>query len=344
MRKRCGFLAKIFLAVLLLAVGISGCQKKDTVGDTPIEATEFKLNTVVKITIYDSGDESLLQEAMKLCDKYEALFSRTMEGSEIYQLNARSLPEENGAYSLSEDTAALLSSGLKYSKLSKGAFDITVEPVSSLWDFTSGEKIVPDQASIARALPAVGYENITLEGNSISFADDSTRLDLGGIAKGYIADKIKEYLVGQGVKSAIINLGGNVLCIGGKPDGSPFGVGIQMPFADRNETIAVMDIQDKSVVSSGIYERFFEKDGILYHHILNPKTGYPYDNDLVSVTIISDKSVDGDALSTTCFALGLEEGMDFVQALPGVYGAFITKDYEIHYSEGFQEAIPLREN
>ena len=140
------------------------------------------------------------------------------------------------------------------------------------------------------------------------------------------------------MKSAIINLGGNVLCIGGKPDNSAFKIGIQKPFADRSETIAVMDIRDKSVVSSGIYERCFEQDGILYHHLLNPKTGYPYDNGLIAVTIISDKSVDGDALSTTCFALGLEDGLKFAEK-KGVQAVFITEDYELHYTDGFQGEI-----
>lgn len=168
-------------------------------------------------------------------------------------------------------------------------------------------------------------------------------INLGAIAKGYIADKMKEYLVEQGVKSAIIDLGGNVLCVGEKTDASPFRVGIRKPFADRSETAAIMEISDKSVVSSGVYERFFKKDGVLYHHILNPKTGYPYENNLISVTIISDESTDGDGLSTTCFALGLEKGMELVNSLSDVQAVFITDDYELHYSEDFQDEITLVE-
>ena len=149
---------------------------------------------------------------------------------------------------------------------------------------------------------------------------------------------MKDLLVKKGVNSAIINLGGNVLCIGSKPDGTPFKVGIQKPFADRNETEAVMDITGKSVVSSGIYERCFKQGGKLYHHILNPQTGYPYDNGLISVTIISDQSVDGDTLSTTCFALGLEDGLKFAEK-KGVQAVFITEDYKLHYTDGFQDEI-----
>lgn len=166
-------------------------------------------------------------------------------------------------------------------------------------------------------------------------------LDLGAIAKGYIADKMKEFLVSKGVKSATINLGGNVLCIGKKTDNTPFRIGIQKPFADRSETIAILDIEDKSVVSSGIYERYFEKDGTFYHHILNPDTGYPYDNHLVSVTIISDQSMDGDGLSTSCFALGLEKGMELINSLPDVHAVFITDDYQLHYSDHFQEDLKV---
>ena len=179
---------------------------------------------------------------------------------------------------------------------------------------------------------------VIFDGQDITLPSDDIQFDVGAIAKGYIADRLKDFLVKKGVNSAIINLGGNVLCIGSKPDGTPFKVGIQKPFADRNETEAVMDITGKSVVSSGIYERCFKQNGKLYHHILNPKTGYPYDNSLISVTIISDQSVDGDALSTTCFALGLEDGLKFAEK-KGVQAVFITEDYELHYTDGFRDEI-----
>ena len=208
-----------------------------------------------------------------------------------------------------------------------------------MWDFVSDEKIVPDDAALKNALPLVNYENVTLEGDQIRFAKDGMGLDFGAIAKGYIADQIKEFLISKGVESAIIDLGGNTLCIGEKPDGSPFHIGIQKPFAERSETIAALEINDKSVVSSGIYERYFEKDGNFYHHILNPKTGYPYDNSLISVTIISDKSVDGDGLSTTCFALGLEKGMELINSLPDVQAVFITDDYILSLPKPLLDSI-----
>lgn len=330
----------VFLpAILLLAVTLTGCTiPSDNVSRNQadyIRSTEFKLNTVVTITIYDSDNENLLTECMNLCDKYEKIFSRTRTDSELYKLNHRELspvPDTENTYEISEDLASLLSIGLSYSQKSNGAFDIAIAPLTDLWDFTAEEPSVPNGREIQEALSRCGWKGVTISGQKITLASPDTEFDLGGIAKGYIADRIKEYLLSRNVNSATINLGGNVLCIGAKPDGSPFNIGIQKPFADRNETAAVMEITDKSVVSSGIYERFFEKDGKLYHHILNPSTGYPYENDLIAVTIISDNSVDGDALSTTCFALGYEKGMDYAQSIPDIQAIFITDDYELHYT------------
>lgn len=316
-------------------------HQKQNPKNEPISATSLKLNTVVTVTIYDSQDKELLNEAMSLCDKYEAVFSRTEKSSELYKLNHGLLSTGNNAAVLSESLTELISKGLEYSKLSKGAFDIAIEPVSSLWSFTSEEKKVPHTEEINSVLSLVNYEDVLLDDRHLQFKRKGMGLDLGAIAKGFIADKMKDFLIEKGVKSAIIDLGGNVLCIGNKPDGSPFKIGIQKPFADRKETIAAINISDKSVVSSGIYERFFEKNGKLYHHILNPKTGYPYDNSLISVTIISDKSVDGDGLSTSCFALGLEEGMKLIDSLPDVQAVFITDDYELHYSKNFRDEIIL---
>lgn len=307
----------------------------------PVTATAFKLNTVVTVTLYDSGKQELLQQALDLCDEYEQIFSRTLPESELYRLNAGTLPKEDGAYIISDPLAELIGEGLRYSELSDGAFDISIGPVSSLWDFTSKAAGLPDTQELTKALELVDYRQVYLEGNRIRFGMEGMQLDLGAIAKGYIADRIKEFLISEGVESAILDLGGNILCIGKRPDGSPFRIGIQRPFAQRSETAAVAQIDGKSVVSSGIYERYFEKDGIFYHHILNPQTGFPYDTGLVSVTIISDCSADGDGLSTSCFALGLEKGMELAESLPGVYAAFITEDGKLHFSEGMEQAFSL---
>jgi Membrane-associated lipoprotein involved in thiamine biosynthesis len=342
---RKAFTLFLILITILSSILLSGCSNSSASGGSTakgsdyITKSEFLLNTEVTINLYDTQNEKILEECFDLISKYENIYSRTRNTSELYALNHRTLPKDGNAYQISEELADLLKYGCYYSKLSGGAFDITIEPLSSLWDFTSANPKVPSREEITAALPDINYEYLHLDNNKISFDKDKVGIDLGAIAKGYIADKLKEFLLSKGVKSAMINLGGNILCVGGKPDGKPFHVGIQKPFADRNEIIGFIDAKDLSVVSSGIYERYFTVDGVSYHHILNPKTGYPYNNHLISVTIVSKKSTDGDGLSTTCFALGLEKGLKLVESLPDTYAIFITSDYAIHYSKGFLDAI-----
>ncbi len=332
-------LAKLFLVLILITAFVGyGYQKlrKD-----PITKSDFLLNTFVSVTIYDSQDERLLDGCMELCREYERIFSRTIENSEVSRLNNRK-PGENKVQ-VSPAAAELIQKGLEYSALSGGAFDITIEPVSSLWDFSGGSQAVPDEEALKKGASLVDYRQAAVEGNCVIFSSPDTRIELGAIAKGYIADKIKEYLAGKGVKSALINLGGNVLCIGERPDKTPFKIGLQKPFQDRRETAAILSIADQSVVTSGIYERCFERDGKFYHHILNPADGFPYDNGLLSVTIVSPCSADGDALSTVCFSLGLEKGMALINRIPQTYAYFITKDYQIHCSNGAEallESLP----
>lgn len=333
---------------LLMSSLLTGCSKKEesTAWDgSYISDSQFLLNTIVQISLYDSKDTALLEDTFKECAKYEDIFSRTNSTSELYKLNARELPLKDGGYEVSDELATLIERAIYYSEISNGAFDLTVAPVSSLWDFTSSAENMklPDDAAIQEGLKHIDYHKVHIEGNKVWFDDTKTTIDLGAIAKGYIADQLKAFLLEKGVKSAMINLGGNVLCVGKKPDGSAFNVGVQKPFADRNETSAIMKIDGLSVVSSGIYERYITIDGKNYHHILNPKTGYPYDNNLVSVTIVSKYSVDGDGLSTSTFALGLEKGLELINSLDDVYAVFITDDYELHYSDGFKEAIEMVE-
>jgi len=324
-----------FLTVFFLLLGAALLfRPKQT---EPVSRTDFLLNTFVTITLYDSDDEEILQGCMDLVRDYENQFSKTIESSEIYRLNHRS-PDET-TFSLSEDTAQLIREGLFYSEASDGAFDLTIEPLSTLWNFTGGRTEVPPKEEIEEAASRVGWQNLRLEGNTLTFLSPDTAIDLGSIAKGYIADRVKEYLLSRGVQSAIINLGGNVLCVGERPGKQPFRIGLQKPFESHNETIANLDIRDLSVVSSGVYERHFVADGKNYHHLLNPKTGYPYDNGLIAVTIVSPRSVDGDALSTTCFSLGLTDGLALVNSMDGIYAYFITEDYEIHCSDGARELL-----
>ncbi|MFR5601342.1 MAG: FAD:protein FMN transferase [Lachnospiraceae bacterium] len=332
MKKRFLLWAATIAAVLLC----SGCGKKEV---NPVSKQEFLLDTFVSVTLYDTEDQTILDGAMELCRDYENLLSKTIETSEVYAMNHRG---DQTSMEVSPETAQLLEKALYYSELSGGAFDVTIEPLSSLWDFTGDSNEIPSEAVLEEQAAKVDYHNMKVEGNTVTFLSPDTTVELGAIAKGFIADKMKEYLISQGVESAIINLGGNVLCIGEKPGGQPFKVGLQKPFEERNETAAIMDIRDMSVVSSGVYERHFVVDGVNYHHILDPKTGYPYQNGLTGVTIISPMSVDGDGLSTVCFSLGLEKGLELLNSLDGIYGAFITEDGEIHYSQGAEELLDAK--
>lgn len=295
---------------------------------------------------------TVVEQAMDLKDSFTKKRSYTKEQCEsiVKQIEQKKTKENMVKYSIRQDgsitfeISALLErivkKGLEYSKKSDGRFDIAIEPVSSLWDFTVKKPTVPDEQKIEKALAYVDYQKIALDDQKLTFQMPGMGIDLGGIAKGFIADELKAYLEKKGVKSAVIDLGGNVLCIGKKDPKTPFHIGIQQPFADRNETIAAVSVDGLSIVSSGIYERYFKtEDGTLYHHILNPKTGYSYDNDLMAVTILSKKSVDGDGLSTSCFAMGKKEGLAFINNIDGVEAVFITKDEKMHYSKGFSKYL-----
>ena len=331
------FKRKIKMLTMLSATGItasflllSGCS---AVSSEPMTYTDTAFDTVLSVKIYDSRDESILEGCSEICHKYDTMFSRTSEESDVYRINtAQGSPVE-----VSEDTARLIKKGLYYGKLSDGAFDITIGTVSSLWDFKSETPSVPDQGVLSEALSHVNYKKVVVEGNTVTMQDPEAAIDLGAVAKGYIADRLKEYLEGEGVHHALIDLGGNVLAVGNKPDGSAFHIGIQKPFDESGIPLTSVKINDKSIVTSGTYQRYFEKDGVLYHHILDPASGYPCNNGLSSVSIITDSSLTADALSTTCFILGPEKGMDLVNKLDNVEAVFVSTDNEISYSNNFQK-------
>lgn len=316
---------------LLIVISISFtllCGCSDNKSEERINKTGFLFDTVVTITLYGEGKEQLLEDCFEIGEKYEQMLSRTIESSEINQIN-----QANGTpVTVSDETLELLKKGLEYCELSGGVFDITIAPASTLWDFKSDTPALPDDILLTEAISHVDYHTIQIDGNQVWLEDENAAIDLGGIAKGFIADKLKEYLVSKGETSAIINLGGNIQSIGVKPDGTKYQFGIQYPFKLQGEVIDAVSVEDSSMVSSGIYERYFKIDDVLYHHILDPATGYPVENNLLSVTILSPLSVDGDGLSTTCYALGLEKGMELIKSLDGIEAVFITDDYELHYS------------
>jgi len=326
----------LLIATYILLFSLtSGCSSNES--SVPISKTSFLFDTVVTITLYDKNEAELLNHCFQICEEYENLFSRTVSGSDIDKLNHAG----GNSVTLSSDTVSLIEDAIFYHQISNGSFDITIGTISSLWDFTSASPVPVSSAIMNEKLKHVGSSKIHIDGLTVTLEDSETAIDLGGIAKGYIADRLKEYLIKNGVKHAIIDLGGNILTIGDKPNGTPYRIGIKKPFDINGDVITTVDITNQSVVTSGIYERYFIYNKKLYHHILSPSDGYPIHNNLLGVTIISDCSKDGDALSTSCMVLGLEKGMSLIESMPDIDAIFVTDDYELHYSSGLKDKMGL---
>lgn len=324
----------------LFLLGLSGILLTACAPKTA-KQTEFMLDTICTITIYEEKNkektaDELIEEAFELCSGYEDMLSRTIEGSDIYKLNnSGGTPVE-----VSDDTMEILEAAKRYSELSDGAFDITTAPLSILWDFEGEDPHVPPEDQIQAMTEKIDYTKIKIDGNTVTLEAPVEAIDLGAIAKGYIADRTADYLRENGVTSAYISLGGNLYAIGSNSqEKRPFRLGIQDPKSTDGSIIGYVEVSDKSLVTSGDYQRFFEEDGKRYHHILDPETGYPTDNGLSSVTIVSDKSLDGDALSTACFVLGLDDGMKLINSLDGIEAVFIDGSNEIYLSDGFGKTI-----
>ena len=329
------FMKKIIILINIISICmitiLSGC--KYNTKDTIHTAEGFYFDTFISIKLYGCGSEELALEAVELCGYYEQIFSRTLEESVLSVANAKGelvadTVEKQELYNVIKES-------ITYSEITNGGLDITIKPLSQLWNFGDNNGKVPDEDLIREALEKVNYKNIIIEDNQINF--NETELDCGAVAKGYVADRIKDFLLNNEVTSAIINLGGNVQCIGKKPTGEDFVIGVKKPFSE--EVMLGLAIDNYSIVTSGVYERYFEVDENKYHHILNPKTGMPCDNGLFSVTIIAESSFTCDALSTGCFVMGLDEAMEVINGMDNVYGIFIDEDYNIYYTEGAQEFV-----
>ena len=319
-------LSKVFAAVLAGLYLCTGCSaQKDLPKQTEVG---FYLDTVITLTAYVE-DAQVLKDALEECERYEQLLSRTVEGSDVWRINHA----EGETVEVSDDTVAILQCAKRISELSDGAFDVTIAPVSTLWDFTSGSAVLPGEETITKAAELVDYTKITIEGNRVTLPS-GMMIDLGGIAKGYIADRIKAFLEKRGVRHAILSFGGNVVAIGNKPDGSQWTVGIQDIDKGIGTSMLKTRISGGSVVTSGIYERGFDLDGVRYHHLLSPETGWPVQNELASVTIISESSMEGDALSTAAFVLGQEKGLALIEGMKDVEAVFIGRDRAVTGTSG----------
>lgn len=268
--------------------------------------TLFLFDTVIQISALCAPE--LMDRISERCRFFEDRFSRTKEGSDIWNINqAHGAPVE-----VSEETARCIEASIAYSEASGGLFDISIGAVSSLWDFVEGIK--PDDDAIKEAVKHVDYRTISVDGTTVTLSDPDAMLDLGGIAKGFITDDLVSMLREAGCKSAMLSLGGNVYVLGESFRGDDWNVGVQDPNGTANDVIASIPARDKSLVTSGLYERSFTVDDVLYYHILDPRTGYPVKTDLASASIVSDSSTDGDAYSTTLFLMGHDKAMDLLNS------------------------------
>ena len=322
--------ALALMLILACALNLAGCASAQQQKQTAIG---FYLDTVITLTAY-VDDAAVLDDALAECGRYEKLLSRTIEGSDVWRINhAGGQPVE-----VAKETLEILEAARQVSELSGGAFDVTIAPVSTMWDFTSGAAVVPDADAIANAATLVDFTKIKTDDGRVALPE-GMMIDLGGIAKGYIADAVKRYLMDRGVGSAVLSFGGNIVTIGLKPDGSPWKVGIQDIDRPTGEYMLVSLNFGGSTVTSGIYERGFEADGVYYHHILDPNTGWPVQNELASVTIFSESSMWGDALATAAFALGTEAGARLIEGIDGVEAVFIARDRSVSATSGAGEYL-----
>lgn len=325
------FFLLVFAITILLVICLTSCGLFQRENVKKYTKSAFLLDTYVSVSVYKEDQLPAVDMCLEKIREYEKVFSRTDPESELYRLNSLVSME------VSDELFQLISSSLHFCELTNGRLDISMGAVSAMYGFSSDSPTLPPASDIASALEHSGWKKIKLDGKCITLSDPEAQIDLGAVAKGYIADRLAELLTDSGVESAVIDLGGNILCLGSKPDGSDFSVGIQYPYKDTSTVITQVSLSDMSVVTSGVYQRFFEKDGKTYHHILDPDTGYPVDNSLLSVSIISKKSADCDALSTAVFALGLEDGMELVDSLDGVWAIFVDESFKVFYSDGFEE-------
>ncbi len=316
----------VLLLTALCVLGMVGCERQAP----SFSRSGFALNTAVAITVYDmpkAAADKALAAGFAEMERLEALLSATRQGSDIEKLN-----KANGnPVTISDETAALLLQAKQYSELSSGAFDVTIRPLTMLWDFSAESPTVPSAAALSQAAKSVDYRRLVVTETTAQLPTNAG-VDLGGIAKGYIADCVRKVLQQQGVTSAIIDLGGNIVACGSK-QGKAFRIGIKDPI-DTAQLCAVISGQDISAVTSGVYERGFTIDGVRYHHLLNPKSGMPVNNGLSSVTIVCESSAQADALSTACFVMGEQAATELIELLDGVEALFVRTDGTMQATDG----------
>ncbi len=323
-------------AAFICALILSACSvtSASTFTDTMKTSTIFAMDTVMELQV--SGDAALLTEAEQQIRKLEKKLSVTDDASEVYCLN------QNKKAEFSEETLEILNGAMDICDDTDGALDITIYPVLKSWGFTTGEYSVPSEDTLDQLVRNVDYSQIQINGSSVTIPEDM-EIDLGSVAKGYTGTMIAGYLRGNGVTSALINLGGNVQCIGTKPNGEAWNVAIKSPFSDSESgIIGILKASDLAIITSGGYERYFEENGNIYWHILDPDTGKPAQNGLVSVTVVGRDGLLCDALSTALFVMGQDEAISYWKNSKDEFDMIlITEDGNLYVTSGISDKFTL---
>lgn len=306
------------------------------------EIESFCMGTIITQRVYGENAEIAAIKVEDEIKRLESLMSFFLESSEVTKLNNAAGKNE---VELGCEVLYVLNRAKYFSELCGGTFDITIGPVAKLWGVFTDHAKIPSPKEINDALSFTGYKDISINNGlgTAKLEKSGESVDLGAIAKGYAADRAIEIYKQHGIESAFINLGGNVMVLGNKPDGTPWKIGIQNPIFQRGACLGAIQAKNKTIVTSGDYERYFEKDNVRYHHILDPRTGYPANSGLMSATIVSEKSIGADAISTAIFILGLHEGMKLINSIHDMEAIFITNDKKIHVSEGLKKDFILFE-
>ncbi len=294
--------------------------------------TFFAMDTYMTITA-PSADEGLIDECVSQVLSLESQISVTRPGSAVYTLNAE------GSAVFEGDAPDILEFALDACEMTGGALDITMYPVIREWGFTTGEYSVPEHETVEFLLSRTGYGCVSVDGGTVSLPE-GYMIDLGSVAKGYASDMVAGTLRAGGVKSALIDLGGNIYCIGTKEDGSLWRIGLRDPLSEGY--IGVVSVSDRAVVTSGCYERYFEEDGVRYGHIFDPATGYPADNGLISVTVIGESGAMCDALSTALYVMGPDAAAEYLAMHTDIEAVMVRDDGSLIITEGLKAAfIPM---
>ena len=341
------------LIVILASAFLSACNMNKTEATIADEATEvtkaidaqeFAMGTVISQKVYGKNGQMVIDLANERIRYLEGLVTFNAPEGDIYNLNKNAGKKK---VELNAITIKMMKKAQQVAELSNGAFDITIGPLVKSWGIGTENARVPSADELHKLLPVINYKDLEVDDRAAFLKKQEQLVDLGGIAKGYAGDEVIEIYKKNDIKSAFINLGGNVMTLGSKPDGSPWTVGIRNPrmeeAADAHQILGSITVRNKAVVTAGDGERYFIKDGKRYHHILDPHTGYPAQSDLMSVTLVTDSSFDADALDTAVFILGLEKGMDFLKKYGGIEAVFITTDKKIVVTDGLKGNFKLLE-